>query len=219
MGAVPPAEDLEKLAASAWGQAAAKGLGGQGRADEPIDTGDESGSESSNAARPPTAAGPEARRRAALETQRARRRLRRALAVQAGVAPGRSFLEAASITAETRSRYKFAWQEFLAFADEQGLPLRADSEIDEAIVRFMNACFLKGGNAWRGELLLASLLYHFPAFSCSGSRHTPRTFRCLRGWRLLCSAHSRRPAPWAARPECRGPSWHTSPVQPAAGRQ
>ena len=71
-----------------------------------------------------------------------------------------------------------------------------DSEVDGALVDFMNDRFFAGLQAHVGERLLAALLSEVPEFWT-----TPRAWRCLRGWRRLCPSRSRRPYPlsvWAA---------------------
>ncbi|CAK0800111.1 unnamed protein product, partial [Prorocentrum cordatum] len=74
-------------------------------------------------------------------------------------------------------------------------------ELDGQLVEYMNEEFLKGVKAWRGEKLLAGLMFFHPDFGRLGGLHLPKSLRCLKGWKKLSPSRSRKPlvfAIWAA---------------------
>ena len=137
------------------------------------------------------------RREELLARQRARRRVARMADGSVTKLPGQSYLEAASVSEASRVRYRACVRELLAFADRESMALREDDEVDECLVSWMNMRYQLGDRVWRGEYMLAAVMYAFPSFGRGGNRHVPRTLRCLRGWRNLCPKYSRRPLPWA----------------------
>ncbi|CAK0810350.1 unnamed protein product, partial [Prorocentrum cordatum] len=111
-------------------------------------------------------------------------------------ADDRTYLEAHSVKAATRARYQMHVDELIAFADKRNAPLVEDAGVDDCIAKWMNAEFSEGRRAWRGESMLAAVMFTFPGFSRNGSRKLPRAFRCLRRWRILGPPMSRTPLPW-----------------------
>ena len=90
------------------------------------------------------------------------------------------------------------------FCDWSGLS--ADSnvealEVDRLVTEFMNLLFSEGHRAWKGEKLLASVLFFFPTFSQLEGNRLARSFRALKGWRQASPSFSRRTllaAVWSA---------------------
>ncbi|CAK0795079.1 unnamed protein product, partial [Prorocentrum cordatum] len=132
-----------------------------------------------------------------LARQRARRRVARMAEGKTTMLPGQSYLEAASVSEANRVRYRSFAQELLDFADRESMALCEDGEVDECLVARMNLRYQLGDRVWRGEYMVAAMMFAFPSFGRGGSRHVPRTLQCLRGWGKLCPKFSRRPLPWA----------------------
>ena len=114
-------------------------------------------------------------------------------------APWLSFLESRPVTDRTREQYRAIVEEFLTWCRSQRLPTVEDSEVDHALVTWMNAEFCKGQRAWRGEKLIAGLIYLVAEFGRLGHRSAPRSLRCLKGWHKLAPSHAWVPLPWAVR--------------------
>ncbi|CAK0812006.1 unnamed protein product [Prorocentrum cordatum] len=159
--------------------------------------------ESSDVEEPPAAA----RSRRRLETC-GKARVRKAIEVleitetgKDDVKLGISYLEKRSVGAGTLETYR---QRALAFCVWARCCLTALPELKELggqLVEYMNEEFLKGVKAWRGEKLLAGLMFFHPDFGRLGGLHLPRSLRCLKGWKKLSPSRSRKPlvfAIWAA---------------------
>ena len=113
-------------------------------------------------------------------------------------AEGQSFLERRSVFAPARRRYGLELDAFLAYCGgKASRPLRTPTEVDEALVDYLNALFFQGHESSKGDQLMAGLMYRFPDFSKQGEAKTPRAWRCLRGWRKLAPGRSRRAWPLA----------------------
>ena len=70
-----------------------------------------------------------------------------------------------------------------------GKRLVGDTEVDDALVNYMNEKYF-AGVAHVGERLMAGLMSEVPEFSKTGRRTTPRAWRCLhlaRGGLVRCS--------------------------------
>ena len=186
-GPVPPPTGLEEAPSTQWGRAAAS-LFASARAAGATAAAAEDDSESSCEEELPGRAAVRA------DARRAAARVRRMAKEE--LPPGQTFLEAHSVKAPTRARYQMHVDELIRFADVQEARLVEDTEVDDCVAKWMNAEFSAGRRAWRGESMLAALMFMFPAFSRNGDRKLPRAFRCLRGWRLLSPPMSRTPLPW-----------------------
>ena len=90
----------------------------------------------------------------------------------------------------TEERYRRELQEFVAQATGR---LVVESEVDAALVLYMNELFEKGHGANRGDVLLSALLHFLPQYGNLGSSRLPRAWRALKGWRRLCGRRSRNP--------------------------
>ena len=91
-------------------------------------------------------------------------------------------------------------QLFLQFADPDPEGLDVDAGVDRAITAYLNKLCHQGFPAWRGEKLMAGILFYESRFSRLGVAALPRAWRALRGWKRLCPGYSRRPLPlmfWA----------------------
>ncbi|CAK0791289.1 unnamed protein product [Prorocentrum cordatum] len=159
--------------------------------------------ESSDAEEPPAAARP--RRR--LET-RGKARIRKAIEVFETAESGRddvklgiSYLEKRSVGAGTLETYRQCVLAFCVWARCCLTALPELKELGGQLVEYMNEEFLKGVKAWRGEKLLAGLMFFYPDFGRLGGLRLPRSWRCLKGWKKLSPSRSRKPlvfAIWAA---------------------
>ena len=187
MGQVPPPAELERAAGTSWGRTAAD-LFGSVKAAAATAAAAEDDSESSCEEELPRRGSRQA------DARRAAARVRRMAREE--LPPGQTFLEAHSVTAATRIRYQMHVSELVAYADKTNAVLVEDAEVDDCVVKWMNDEFKAGRRAWRGESMLAAVMFTFPAFSRHGGRKLPRAFRCLRGWRTLSPPMSRTPLPW-----------------------
>ena len=80
-------------------------------------------------------------------------------------------------------------QGFLTSAEGENLALGAASEIDIALVRYVNRQYLLGHLPHVVEKTHAALM--------QGHGFLPRSFRALAGWRKKCPARSCSAMPWA----------------------
>ncbi|CAK0838221.1 unnamed protein product, partial [Prorocentrum cordatum] len=186
-GPVPRPSGLEQAPQTEWGRAAAN-LFRDAKAAAATAAAAEGDSESSCEEELPS------RGSAQADARRAAARVRRMAFEE--LPPGQTYLEAHSAKAATRARYQTHVGELVAYADKISAPPGADAEVDDCIARWMNDEFRAGRRAWRGESMLASAMFVFPAFSRNGWRKLPRAFRCLKGWRTFSPPMSRRPLPW-----------------------
>ena len=127
------------------------------------------------------------------ELQRSRKYLTEHLLA---VADGGSLLEQQAVTPRVFRDYQRRVGLFLDFAENNDLSVYADAEIDEAVVQYMNWCFLRGQQKCDGEKLVAALMAVCPRFGRGGDRHLPRTLRALKGWRRLAPGRTRTAHPW-----------------------
>ncbi|CAK0796952.1 unnamed protein product, partial [Prorocentrum cordatum] len=75
------------------------------------------------------------------------------------------------------------------------------AELGAHLEDYMNAEVLQGVKSWRGEKLMAGLMFFHPDYGRLGGLHLPRAMRCLEGWEMLSPSRSRKPlvsAIWAA---------------------
>eukprot|EP00435_Cladocopium_sp_Y103_P068349 s90_g31.t1 len=113
----------------------------------------------------------------------------------------KSPLELAAVSDRVRQNYARRLKEFKTFLDVERLPTRSDEEMDAALVLFFNRRFQEGEGSSTGDYTLAALMDHDPSYGRLGSRHIPRAWRCIKGWRKLCPVRSRLAFPlpvWAA---------------------
>ena len=109
---------------------------------------------------------------------------------------GTSILELESVTPRVRRDYEVRVEKFLVYCEKEGFAVNTDPEVDEALVRYMSMCFLRGQQKSDGEHLLAGLMALVPRFGRGGDRSIPRAIRAMKGWRRLAPGRSRRAYPW-----------------------
>ncbi|CAK0858238.1 unnamed protein product [Prorocentrum cordatum] len=84
---------------------------------------------------------------------------------------GQTFLERRSVFGPARDRYTQELEAFLDYCDRG--PQRAlttASEVDEAMVDYMNHLFFEGHESAKGDQVMAGLMHRFPEFSKQGER-------------------------------------------------
>ncbi|CAK0904439.1 unnamed protein product [Prorocentrum cordatum] len=67
------------------------------------------------------------------------------------------------------------------------------TSLGAALTDFVNYEFGQGHKNWRGEKLLAGIIFHSPRYGKNGYDKLPRTLRALKGWRRASPSRSRRP--------------------------
>ena len=124
--------------------------------------------------------------------QNARQRAR--AVAQAKASPtlaGLTLLERSAVRQGTETRYQVELEAFISAAGERQLVV--DSEVDDALVRYMNALYESGHHSNKGDVLLSALLHFQPQYGKLGGSRLPRAWRCLKGWRRRCGRRSRNP--------------------------
>ena len=108
-----------------------------------------------------------------------------------------SLLERQAIGSAAEKMYQTELKAFKEFAVPLGLEVNKPSKVDQLMTQYMNRCFLDGHQAFVGNRLVASWMYHYPEYSKSGTKRIPHALRALKGWRKLCPGRSRVPYPLA----------------------
>ena len=115
--------------------------------------------------------------------------------------PRLSYLEDRAVRPGTAKRYRLVMAHLLKFCREQGLPLVTDTEVDAALVSFLNSLYMRGQQAHYANVVMAGFIHTWPEYNKFGAKKIPRSWRCLKGFRLLCPSRSRRTWPfliWSA---------------------
>ncbi|CAK0841912.1 unnamed protein product, partial [Prorocentrum cordatum] len=181
------------------------GAGPGPRADAPARGGAEAAGaseESDDSSDPEERAAAAARRRCL--SRRGKGHVRQALAALLDGGPLSSRLaplEARSVTPAAAAQFRQRVQEFLSWHHSSDAILDRPAELDAALVSFMNHEFESGHKSWRGEKLLAGVIFHRTQYGRHGADHLPRSLRALKGWCKASPSHSRRPLTigmWAA---------------------
>ena len=107
-----------------------------------------------------------------------------------------TFLEVNSVTGPTSDLYHRRFTDFLLWAGRLSLPLITDSQIDIALVDFLNEKFFEGLSASEGAQFLSAWTALRPDFGILGARRIPRARRAMAGWRRLDPGFTRPPLPW-----------------------
>ncbi|CAK0851827.1 unnamed protein product, partial [Prorocentrum cordatum] len=124
------------------------------------------------------------------EPQKKAARRRRAYGAEASqgstAVAGQTFLERRSVFGPARNRCARELEASLDYCD-QGPPraLTTASEMDEAMVDYMNHLSFEGPESAKGDQVMAGLMYRFPGFSKQGKAKTPRAWRCGLAWRMV----------------------------------
>ena len=188
-----------RLGRTVWPPASARSQGGKSAL---LEKGLHFGSETSSATTS-SSSGPGKKRSRVLENRtRRRRKVITTMLADGDVVPNMTYLEQVAVTVKTSRRYRKAIKDFLRWASHipKGL-LAEESELDAALVAYMDELFLGGLQPDLGEVLLAGVLWKMPEFGRYGQRKLARSWRALKGWRKKCPARSRRPhalALWSA---------------------
>ena len=74
--------------------------------------------------------------------------------------------------------------------------LVADTEVDEALVDFLNEKYRLGYSSSTGDILLGAVCHYFPKYGKHGGHFLPRSHRALQSWRRGPPARSRDPRAW-----------------------
>ncbi|CAK0860257.1 unnamed protein product, partial [Prorocentrum cordatum] len=83
---------------------------------------------------------------------------------------GQTFLERRSVFGPARNRYTQELEAFLDFCDQgPARALTTASEVDEAMVDYMNLLFFEGHESAKGDQVMAGLMHRFPEFSKQGA--------------------------------------------------
>ena len=85
------------------------------------------------------------------------------------------FLEEVSIGQDVNVAYKAEANEFFKRATSEGLRLFEADEIDRALVAFMNKRFVQDHRAWRGQKLLAPIVFPYGSSGRNSARKIPRS--------------------------------------------
>ncbi|CAK0880601.1 unnamed protein product [Prorocentrum cordatum] len=108
-------------------------------------------------------------------------------------ADGRTIMERRSVFAPARRRCGLELGASLELCDaEPRRPSRSPAQVGEALVDYVNALLFSGHESSKGDHVMAAPMHRFPEYSKQGESKTPRDWRCLRGWRKLAPARSRR---------------------------
>ena len=171
-------------------------------------------SETSSATTSSSSGHQKGRSRVLTNRKRNRRKVITLLLGNGDIVPNMTYLEQVTVTVKTARRYRKAIKSFLQWASHirRGL-LAEDSELDAALVAYMDELFLQGHQPDYGETLMAAVLWKMPEFGRHGQKKLARSWRALKGWRKKCPARTRRPHAlalwWALAWEmCRQGAWN-----------
>ena len=115
--------------------------------------------------------------------------------------PELSYLEDRAVRPGTAKRYRKAVEHFLKYCREEKLPTGTDTEVDAALASFLNTLYMRGQQAHYANVVMAGFIHTWPEYNKFGAKNIARSWRCLKGFRLLCPSRSRRPWPlliWSA---------------------
>ena len=110
-----------------------------------------------------------------------------------GVFVGMTFLEYVSVGAPTVKDYAGRVEALEKFVAHQALPFVTPADVDNAIVEYLNAMYVKGCQISTGEKTVAAWMFKHPKFGRLGDDGMPRVWRALRGWRQMAPYRSRDP--------------------------
>ncbi|CAK0861934.1 unnamed protein product [Prorocentrum cordatum] len=110
---------------------------------------------------------------------------------------GLSYLEKRSVGARSLETYRECALAFCAWAGFLLTAMPASAVLDVKLVEYMNKLFLEGVKSWRGEKLIAAMMFFHPDYGKSGGLYMPRALRTLKGWKRLSPSRSRKPLVFA----------------------
>ena len=112
-----------------------------------------------------------------------------------------SALETKSVTRKNLEVYATSVREFCDWSGLSAVRNVETLELDRLLTKFMNLFFSEGHRAWKGEKLLANVIFFFPTFSHVEGNRQAGTFRYLNGLGKASPSFPRRPllaADWSA---------------------
>ena len=112
-----------------------------------------------------------------------------------------SALETKSVTRKNLEVYATSVREFCDCNGLLAVRSVGTLELDRLLTKFMNLFFQKANRAWKGEKLLANVIFFFPTFSQMEGNRQAGTFRYLNGLGKASPSFPRRPllaADWSA---------------------
>lgn len=130
-----------------------------------------------------------------------RRRVYAAIAAEVVDGGRLTMLETQAVRRKTKLKYAAALAACRLWVRSRGFRMVNDTEIDKALVTYMDHHYFKGFQSHLGETVMSAFIDANPSFGKYGVRRTPRSWRALRAWRRLTPSRSRRPWPlfvWAA---------------------
>ena len=81
-----------------------------------------------------------------------------------------SYLEDRAVRPGTAKRYRLAMAHLLKFCREQGLPLVTDTEVDAALVSFLNSLYIRGQQAHYANVVMAGFIHTWPEYNKFGDK-------------------------------------------------
>ena len=127
-----------------------------------------------------------------------RRRLERAAVVveRTTPLPGKTLLQAESVSAATRAVYSEKLELVDAWAALQPHSPVTEADWDYLLSRLMDQMFLDGEAAGFGEKLLSAVTWMYPSLSAAGGGKMAMSRQALRGWRKIEPIGMRLPVPF-----------------------
>ena len=112
---------------------------------------------------------------------------------------GPSKLEWGSVGAGTRADYARRLASFDLFCDRQFLSYRTESELEAALLEYLDEVFVEGFKVDVGTKLIAALRYRYLALHRAGfTDHLLRARRAIQGWTRLQPCLTSLPVPLSA---------------------
>ncbi|CAK0819536.1 unnamed protein product, partial [Prorocentrum cordatum] len=160
----------------------------------PADIEGEDGSESDDSSDPEERAASAARQRAL--RRRGKNHVRQCLSALMGAAllgARLTPLEVRSVTEAAAAQHRQRVLAFLSWGPFSEAVLNEPARLGVALADFMNREFEQGHKSWRGEKLLAGIIFHSLRYGKNGYDKLPRTLRALKGWCRASPSRSRGP--------------------------
>jgi integrase len=106
------------------------------------------------------------------------------------------FLARLSVKPATVKQYDTVLARFGGWLRRHGRAFNCREELDRCLASYFLWLFLAGELPWRGERLIAALVFNCPPLAGSQKVVFPRATRSLAGWRSECPGAQRPPIPW-----------------------
>ena len=114
-------------------------------------------------------------------------------AMVAGATMAGSYLEHLAVSEGVAKDYANRLELLMEYVNAHALPFVTDTQVEQAIVEFLNQQYLRGRPAADGEKLVAAVVFSQPKYSRSGGQALARVWKCIRGWRIVAPPRSRDP--------------------------